>query len=121
MGEIGQNIYKMQTLPQRVLLFKKDFFLVLISNLIHGVTICTRSGILVNNTFQKTAVTRSYFAKTRSISWKLQMLSNTVFFFFLQGLQEGDKYTLNLKLSNKRCLYILTGLQTWETAEPLYS
>lgn len=117
MGEIGQNIYKMQTLPQRVLLFKKDFFLVLISNLIHGVTICTRSGILVNNTFQKTAVTLLRQDQFHG-NCKCSVI---LFFFFLQGLQEGDKYTLNLKLSNKRCLYILTGLQTWETAEPLYS
>lgn len=50
------------------------------------------------------------------------MLSNTGDFFFSCGVWgRADKYTLNLKLSIKQlCLYILTGLQTWEKAQPLY-
>lgn len=50
------------------------------------------------------------------------MLSNTGDFFFPSGpCGRGGKYTLNLKLSIKHlCLYILTGLQTWEKAQPLY-
>lgn len=96
---LGRIYTRCRFCPKRVLLFKIDFFLVLISNLIHGVTICTRSGIPVNNTFQNTTVTLLCNVK-RSLCLNLlrqdQFHGNckcsvilVIYFFFLQGLQEG--------------------------------
>lgn len=109
--------------------YSKQFSLVLISSLMRGAPCALELEFL--QTFQKSTVTPLAWptkksllrlVEASSVSWKLQMLNDSDDFFFSCGVWgRAEKYTLNLKLSIKQiCLYILTGLQTWEKAQPFY-
>lgn len=128
--ELGQKMSKVQTCPQRTLLFKREFLLVLISNLIHGALCAPEVEFLWTTHFKRPQLP---YLRNIKRSLCLNLLRQDKFhgnckcsvilviFFFSCGVWgRADKYTLNLKLSIKQlCLYILTGLQTWGKSSTL--
>lgn len=92
---------EMQTWPQRTLLFKTISIGFNFQSHPWG-TVCTGIGIPANTTFQKSTVTPLTWPTTKSllklvetssVSWKLQMRSDTGDFLFPVGLRGGQRNT----------------------------